>query len=196
MTGLYHAGHSLIHRIPAGIKLILLCAIGIGLFFLRDWRLVLVMLATCILLYPVAQLPLRLLVRQLLAMSWFIILLGIIQWWADNWHSAIVVSGRLLSLLLLANLVTLTTRATDTLNTLSWALRWLRFLGVNPERISLMISLVLRFLPVIIEVMHEVRAAQKARGIEFNLIAMTVPVIIRTLKMADDIADAIDARQG
>lgn len=196
MTGLYHAGHSLIHRIPAGIKLILLCAIGIGLFFLRDWRLVLVMLATCILLYPVAQLPLRLLARQLLAMSWFIILLGIIQWWADNWHGAIVVSGRLLSLLLLANLVTLTTRATDTLNTLSWALRWLRFLGVNPERISLMISLVLRFLPVIIEVMHEVRAAQKARGIEFNLIAMTVPVIIRTLKMADDIADAIDARQG
>lgn len=196
MTSLYSAGHSLIHRLPAGIKLLLLCIAGIGLFYITDWRLMLGVLVGAMLLYPLAHIPLPLLLHQLYALLWLIVLLAIVQWWMQTWQAAITASGRLLSLLLLANLATLTTRTTDLIDALTRGLKGLRFIGLNPERISLTISLALRFLPVIIEVTHEVRAAQKARGLEFSLLATAVPVIVRTLKMADDIADAIDARQG
>lgn len=196
MTGLYSAGHSLIHRLPAGFKLLLLCGAGIGLFYITDWRAMLGMLAGCMLLYPLARVPLRLLLRQLYALFWLIGLLAAFQWWTQGWQVATTASARLLTLLLLANLLTITTRTTAIIDALTRALKGLRFVGLNPERISLTISLTLRFLPVIIEVTHEVRAAQKARGLEFSLLATAVPVIVRTLKMADDIADAIDARQG
>lgn len=196
MTGLYSAGHSLIHRLPAGFKLLLLCGAGIGLFYITEWRWMLVGFASCLALYPVAHIPMRLLLRQLYTLSWLIVLLAFFQWWTQDWQTAITSSARLLTLLLLANLLTLTTRTTDSIDALTHALAGLRLIGLNPERISLTISLTLRFLPVIIEVTHEVRAAQKARGLEFSLLATAVPVIVRTLKMADDIADAIDARQG
>ena len=54
--------------------------------------------------------------------------------------------------------------------------------------------MVLRFIPVIAQVAHEIRDAQRARGLDRSIVAMVVPLIIRTLKMADDVADAIDAR--
>ena len=40
----------------------------------------------------------------------------------------------------------------------------------------------------------EVREAQRARGLERSLVALTVPIVVRMLKMSDDIAAAIDAR--
>jgi|GEM_PF-839179 len=67
-------------------------------------------------------------------------------------------------------------------------------LGVNPARVSLAVSLTLRFIPVVAQTVQDVREAQRARGIEKNMLALAVPVIVRTLKMADDVADAIDAR--
>ena len=196
MIGLYFAGTSLIHRVPAGVKLLLLCAMGIGLFHFTDWRTLLAVLLAVVLLYPVARLPVSLLVRQFYALAWLLTLLVIFQWWVQGWQTAIATSARLAALLLLANLITLTTRTTAIIDALTRVLSGLRFIGVNPARVSLAISLALRFLPVIIDITHEVRAAQKARGLEFSLLATAVPVIVRTLKMADDIADAIDARQG
>ncbi len=54
--------------------------------------------------------------------------------------------------------------------------------------------MVLRFIPVIATVASEIRDAQRARGLDRSILAMIVPLIIRTLKMADDVADAIEAR--
>ena len=60
--------------------------------------------------------------------------------------------------------------------------------------VSLALSLTLRFIPVLAQVVQDVQEAQRARGLERNLVALAAPVIVRTLKMADDVADAIDAR--
>ena len=93
-----------------------------------------------------------------------------------------------------ASLVTLTTKTSDLLASLERAMQPLRPIGVNPEKVSLAISMVLRFIPVISTVASEIRDAQRARGLDQSIVAMVVPLIIRTLKMADDVADAIDAR--
>ena len=77
---------------------------------------------------------------------------------------------------------------------LQGGLVWLRAIGVNPAKVSLAISLALRFIPVLAAVTSEVREAQRARGLDANILAIAVPVVVRTLKMADDIAAAIEAR--
>jgi biotin transport system permease protein len=41
---------------------------------------------------------------------------------------------------------------------------------------------------------QEILEAQRARGLDRNAIAVLVPLLIKTLKMADDLSDAIDAR--
>ena len=97
-------------------------------------------------------------------------------------------------LLLLATLVSLTTRASDMLASLERALRPLRWLGVSPVRLSLLLSLTLRFIPLLATWLHEIREAQRVRGLESHPFAVLVPLLVKTLRTADQLADAIDAR--
>ncbi len=97
-------------------------------------------------------------------------------------------------MLLLAGLVTLTTRSSDMIAAVERGLAILRPIGVNPAKIGLAFSLALRFIPVLAKATQEVREAQKTRGLERSILATAIPVAVRTLKMGDEIAQAIDAR--
>ena len=59
---------------------------------------------------------------------------------------------------------------------------------------SLAISLTLRFIPVLAQITRDVREAQRVRGLEGNIVALAIPLVVRTLRISDDIADAIEAR--
>jgi biotin transport system permease protein len=74
------------------------------------------------------------------------------------------------------------------------ALRPLARLGIRTDKVSLAISMTMRFIPLLTQVAHQVREAQRARGLERNLIALAVPILVRALHTADQVAEAIDAR--
>ena len=57
---------------------------------------------------------------------------------------------RLLAMLLLADLVSMTTTMSALMEVLAPALRVLRPLGVNPRKMALAVALVLRFVPVLL----------------------------------------------
>jgi hypothetical protein len=67
-------------------------------------------------------------------------------------------------------------------------------LGVNPAKVSLALSLALRFIPLLYAQVHDIREAQRVRGLERNFTAIAVPLLVRTLRMANDLTDAIEAR--
>ena len=66
--------------------------------------------------------------------------------------------------------------------------------GIQTAKVSLAISMTLRFIPLLTQVAHEVREAQRARGLERNMLALAVPMLVRTLHTAEQVAEAIDAR--
>ncbi len=49
-------------------------------------------------------------------------------------------------------------------------------------------------MPVLASVAADIREAQAARGLDRSVFALAVPLTLRTLRMADEIAEAIDAR--
>ena len=67
-------------------------------------------------------------------------------------------------------------------------------IGLDPERIGLLIALSIRAVPVVAGLATEVRDAQRARGLETDLRAFAVPLIIRSLRHADTVAEALVAR--
>jgi biotin transport system permease protein len=103
---------------------------------------------------------------------------------------------RFAALILIAALVTLTTRVSDMVTTLERALLPLERFGIDPARVSLTISLALRFIPVLGERVAQIREAQRARGLGRNLFAIAVPLLVHCLRMADAVAEAIVARSG
>ena len=194
IAGLYIDGNSVLHRAQAGPKILAMVALGTGVFMVPDWPVVSLVLASVIALYRLSGFGWRVIIAQIRPMAWLLAIFFAVQLWLNDWQAGLLVITRIAAIVMFASLITLTTKTSDMLGSLERALRPLKPLGVNPEKVSLAISMVLRFIPVIATVASEIRDAQRARGLDRSILAMIVPLIIRTLKMADDVADAIEAR--
>lgn len=192
--GLYVPRESPLHRLRPAPKLLVVLLAGVVVFWVRDWRVLLALLALTLALYGLARLGWRASWAQLRPSMGVLLFLFVVQSLLAGVESGAVTVLRFGVLLLLSSLATLTTRVSDLLAALEWAMQPLVHVGVNPAKISLAVSLTLRFIPVVVQTVSDVRDAQRARGIEKNMVALTVPVVVRTLKMADDVADAIEAR--
>ncbi|WP_048697636.1 energy-coupling factor transporter transmembrane component T family protein [Erwinia piriflorinigrans] len=190
----YLPGDSAIHRLPPGIKIMALAALGTLLFIFPRLEFAVAALLVIVLFYPLAHIPVRTLLLQLKPLLWLLLLLFAVQWWMVSWQSGLLVIVRLAALMLMAALVTLTTRTSAMIEALEKGLFWLRYIRINPAKISLALALALRFIPVLAAITVDVREAQRARGLDNSILAVAVPVIVRTLKMADDIAAALEAR--
>lgn len=191
---LYSPGVSFLHRLPPGIKILVLMLTGTGLFLIESLLLSTLALALAAMLYPLAGLSLAVLWNQVRPIWWILAILLVVQGIFNSWAFGLFLVLRLSALLLLAGLVTLTTRSSDMIAAIERGLSVLRPLGINPAKIGLAFSLALRFIPVLAQATQEVREAQKTRGLERSVLATAIPVAVRTLKMGDEIAQAIDAR--
>lgn len=192
--GLFLPGTSPVHRAPAGLKLSLLLSAGAGSVFLdRAWQ-VAAAHVFVVAAYLLAGLPLRILLGQMRPLLWLLMVVGAFHLVVNGWERAIVVVGVILLLVLLAGLVTLTTRTTELIDTLVRALGPVRRTGVDPERIGLLMALSIRSVPVVVGIAEEVRDAQRARGLTASPRAYAVPLIIRSLRHADALGEALIAR--
>lgn len=192
--GLYVPGRSMMHRLPAGSKLLALVALGCGVLWLRSWWQVAVAALVVVAGYPAARLSLRTMVTQLRPLLWVAIALAAFQLLANGWERSVVVTGQLAVLVLAAALVTLTTRTTALLDVAVRTVRPLRGFGVHPERVALLLALGIRAVPMVVEMAHSVRDAQRARGLTASARAFAVPLLVRSLRRADAIGEALAAR--
>lgn len=192
--GLYVPGTSPVHRTPAGAKLLLMLAAGAGSVLLdQAWQVgvaVLVALAA----YVVAHLPLRMALQQVRPLFWVVGLVAVFHLVVNGWERAVVFAGVIVTLVLLAALVTLTTRTTEMVDAIVRGARPLRRVGVQPERVGLLLALGIRSVPVVVGLAEEVRDAQRARGLTASPRAFAVPLIVRSLRHADALGDALVAR--
>lgn len=192
--GLYVPGSSPVHRAPAGAKLVLLLAAGVGSVFLeRAWQ-VGVALAVVLGCYRLAGLTLRTVLSQVRPLLWVVSAIAVFHVVVNGPERAFVVVGAIAALVLLAGLLTLTTRTSALVDAVVGALRPLRRVGVDAERIGLMLALGIRSVPVVVGLAEEVRQAQVARGLTASPRAFAVPLIVRSLRHADALADALVAR--
>lgn len=187
-------GGSFLHRLWPGFKLAALFGCSLLLFLTGRLDMTVAALLAILLLYKAAGFAFSRAWRQIGGIWWLFVILFVFQLFVSNWQNGCIIVLRLANLLLLAGLVTLTTPVSRMMETLERAFCFLKPLGAHPAKISLALSLTLRFIPVLRQITHDVRETQKARGLEGNIMAAAIPVIIRTLKMSEDIAAAIEAR--
>ncbi|MBW3590283.1 MAG: energy-coupling factor transporter transmembrane protein EcfT [Actinobacteria bacterium] len=192
--GMYLPGDSMLHRTGTRRKMGLLLAGGIAVSFTRDPWVLLVVIATQLALVAFARIPLRVPLRQLRTLAPLLMILLIAHAWLDSWEAGLLVDLRIVALVLAATVVTLTTRTSEMLGELEILLRPARYVGVDPARVALAISMAIRFVPRIAQKAQQVREAQRSRGVEKSLAALLVPLLIKTLQMADQTAEALEAR--
>jgi energy-coupling factor transporter transmembrane protein EcfT len=113
-------------------------------------------------------------------------------------HAALLSVWRLALILAFSTLFSLATRAREMQEALLWLMKPLPFLPAR--RIALMMGLVMRFLPLTLGVLEEVRMANRSRlGDRVRnplkrIKQIVVPVLRRALGRADELAEALAAR--
>lgn len=194
MLTLYRPGGSLLHRAPVGAKVLVLAA-GTTVLLLQGSPVVLAAaLVVVVALWVLAGVPLRELARTVRPLLWLLVVLGVLQVMVLGWVAAAGVVLRLVVLVLLASLVTLTTRTSDLVAALERAVRPLAVLGLRPERLGFVVAMTLRFVPLIRDRADQLREAQRARGVERAGTTLLLPLVVEVLRTADGVAEALEAR--
>jgi biotin transport system permease protein len=145
-------------------------------------------------LAALARVGFRALTAQVRPVLWVLVPVAALQVWLSGPVRALAVVGGVLVAVAAAGLVTLTTRTEALLDALVAALWPLRRAGVDPERVALVLALAVRSVPVVAGIAGEVQQARAARGAERSLRAFAVPFVIRSLRHADRLGEALEAR--
>ncbi|MBE3074508.1 MAG: energy-coupling factor transporter transmembrane protein EcfT [Actinobacteria bacterium] len=194
LTSTYQPGTSLLHRSGAGVKLLGLLVFSTVLVAWQSPVTVLVGFVLVVGLYAVGGFGVRTLVSQVWPLRWIVLFLIPFQWWTAGWQVAVGVVGTLVVAVVGAALISLTTRVTDLLDVIARLLEPARAIGVDPDRVALLLALTIRAVPVIAGTLQEARDARRARGLERSTRALVTPIVVRTIRHADRVGDALAAR--
>lgn len=194
LLGGYRPGSTLLHRLPAGAKLGGLVGLSLVVVVWRDAVGAVALLAAVLVLVAWSGTGWRPLLRTLRGVAVVALLLGGYQAWQRGPAVATEVVADLLTLVLASLVLTATTSLDELLDTVVRIVTPFRRLGVNPERVAMAFSLMLRAVPETLATARETRDAAKARGLERSPRALLVPFVVRVVADARATGDALAAR--
>ena len=209
----FRPGASFFHELDVRFKLVFLALISLV-------SLKAALLALCVLTFVLIgviidiRLPIKVILKEL---RYFLILLlfvfiaralttpgsPLIQFKAvsvtrEGVHGGIIVCWRLLIIIMMGLSFVSTTRPSEIKAAVQWFLNPFPF--IPAKRIATMMSLIIRFMPVILDQAKETADAQRARGVEnrknplYRLKKLLIPLMRRTFVSADKLAVAMEAR--
>jgi biotin transport system permease protein len=182
-----------VHRTPALVKLGLLAVI-VTVVALQSSLVGLGAASVLVVgLFLLARVPFALAWRQVVPILWVLAFAVPVQVIFGGWEAAVVMAVRLVLAVVLAAVYTLTTPVTATLDAVQALLRPFRR-WVDADRVGLALALTIRCVPLLAELVREVLEARKARGAEGSMLALAVPVIVRALRTAEHLGEALTAR--
>ena len=218
--GQYFPGNSLLHRMDARVKIVLLFFYIVGIFlFDNNWcYLMNTMLA--LVLVGVSRISPRVVLKAIKPLWWILLLTFIIQlfsvpgevlmkiWIFDLTYEGLekgfFISLRLILLIGVSSLLMFTTSPLMLTDALEALFKPLKKVGFPAHELAMMMTIALRFIPTLMEETDKIMKAQKSRGSgigEGNLIAkaksmvtILVPRCISAFRRADELAMAMEAR--
>lgn len=111
---------------------------------------------------------------------------------------------RIVLMIGITSLLTLTTMTTDINNGLEAVLSPLKLIKVPVGIFSMLISLTLRFIPTLMQESRKIMNAQASRGVDFNegslfqkvnqIVSLLIPMFVISFQRAEDLANAMEAR--
>lgn len=184
------------HRCPAGLKLAVLAVATTGLFLMNaPAPLAGALGATAALYLTGGGQFARAGLRQLMPLWPFVAIVAVWHLWTGDATGGAVILLRMVTAVALANFATMTTRLSDMLAVFERLARPLAPI-LPPRRLALAFALVIRFIPVMLDRMGQIRQSWTARSPRPPRWRVMVPATLAALDDADRVAEALRARGG
>ncbi|HHX60415.1 MAG TPA: energy-coupling factor transporter transmembrane protein EcfT [Epulopiscium sp.] len=219
--GQYYPTNSPIHKLDPRAKILSTFAYIISLFMVENYIGYVFIALFVYLITKISKIPLKFILKGLRAI--FIIILftvvlnvfmapgdtilyefGWIKVTLEGLELAIKMVARLVLLIVGSSLLTLTTSPIELTDGIESLLKPFSKIGVPAHEIAMMMSISLRFIPILLEETDKIMKAQMARGADFEsgglikrakaLIPILVPLFISAFRRADELAMAMEAR--
>ena len=218
--GQYYQTDSVIHRLDPRVKLIATFAYIISLFIVHSWTGYLVAALAVGAVIAASHVPFSYIMRGMKAVIMILMVTVVFNLFLTEgtplvhiWKLTITYEGvdfaskmavRLIFLIIGSSLMTLTTTPNQLTDALEDVLGPLKKLHVPVHEIAMMMSIALRFIPILMEETDKIMKAQMARGADFesknlmkkiqSLVPLLVPLFISAFRRANDLAMAMEAR--
>ena len=219
--GQYYPTNSVVHRLDARVKLLLVIAYIVTVFFCEDFSMYGALFLFVVIAALVSKIPLKVLFRTVRTVVFLVLITSAINlfftngehllwgWrfikiYAEGVERAIKLAVRLILLMLFPALLTLTTTPMELTDAIESLLAPLKLIKVPVHAIALIMSIALRMIPILVEETNKIMLAQKARGASFDtggpfkkakaMVPVLVPLFVGAFRRADELALAMDAR--
>ena len=226
--GQYYPVSSFLHRMDARIKILFLIAYIVAIFVASNFYGLAVCAGVLLLGIIFSRVPLHKILRSLSGVLFIVLFtaaLNVLFYSGDQvyWEGpavywewgifrvsqagivfAIFLVLRLVLLVTCSSLLTYTTTPvdlTDGIESLLTPLKWIKF---PVHELALIMSIALRFIPILMDETERIKNAQKARGADFEhgglvkkikaIIPILIPLLLSAFRRADELGDAMDAR--
>ena len=221
--GQYYPVSSPVHRADPRIKLVILLLYMVTVFFCESFLsfgfLTLFVIVTVIM----SRVPILKVLKGLKFVIIIVLITTILmmifytdseatpiaEWWIfkiylGGIYSAVKLAWRLLLLVVMPTVLTLTSTPTELCDGLESLLSPLKVIKFPVHELALIMSIALRLIPTLIEETDKISNAQKARGAEFEsknpfkkikaMLPVLIPLFVSSFRRADELADAMDSR--
>lgn len=218
--GQYYPVDSAVHRLDPRTKLFGTMIYIISLFFANNLWCYLAATLFLTVVIRVSRVPFKFIVRGLKAIVFLLLIsvsfnlfltegreifrIGFLKITEEGVKLSFFMGLRLMYLVLGSSIMTLTTTPNQLTDGLEKSLGFLNRLRVPVHEVSMMMSIALRFIPILIEETDKIMKAQMARGADFetgnlmqrakSMIPLLVPLFVSAFRRATDLAMAMEAR--
>ena len=218
--GQFFPGNSAVHRLDPRVKIVLTVAFIVLLFLAQgpvSYALIIAFLAVVI---GISRISPKMVLRGLKPILFIVIFTAVLNLFYTpgtyifQWHFlhisvegiklAIFMVLRLMLLIIATSMLTYTTSPIQLTDGLERLLSPLKKLHAPVHELSMMMSIALRFIPILLEETDKIMKAQMARGADFesgniiqrvkNMVPLLVPLFISAFRRANDLALAMEAR--
>lgn len=219
--GQYLPGNTIVHRLDPRVKIIITMLMVVSLFFVKNLTTYLYVIAFLVLIIYIAKIPPIILIKGLKSMTMFIAIamffnvfmysgkevlfqFGFLKLTKEGLIFSLFMFLRIILLIIGTSLMTLTTTPIQLTDGLEKLMSPLKRFGFPAGEIAMMMSISLRYVPILIEESDKIVKAQKARGADFDsgglkeratkLLAVLVPLFANAFRRADELAVAMESR--
>ncbi len=219
--GQYYPADSLLHRLDPRMKIILIFLYIVLIFLVRTFLGFLFIAVFTFLIIKSSSIPSRHFLKSLrpvfIIISFTLILhafftsggevlidLGFATIEAQGLATGFFMTLRLVILVITTSLLTLTTSPVALTDGVEHLLSPLKRIGLPAHELAMMMTISLRFIPILIQESEKIMKAQQARGADFsegnitqrarNLIPLIVPLFVSAFRRADELATAMEVR--
>jgi energy-coupling factor transport system permease protein len=218
--GQYYRTESVVHELDPRVKLVATFAFIISLFVANNfvgYCLAALFLGFCI---KMSNVPPRFIFRGMKTIYFLLMITMVfnlfltpgdplVSFWKltitkEGLRMAVMMAVRLIFLITGSSIMTLTTTPNHLTDGLESLLGPLKKIRVPVHEISMMMSIALRFIPILMEETDKIMKAQMARGADFetgslitrakSLVPLLVPLFVSAFRRANDLAMAMEAR--